>query len=70
MKADKGNAAVIMDAQEYKHKLLSILNNRDVYQIKLHGDNSIVLIEKQVNKFLRRFTKEKKFTGPTYYQLK
>ena len=70
MKADKGNAAVVMDSQEYEYNLLSSLNNRDVYQILPDGDNSIVSIEKQVNKLLWRFAEENKITGPTYYQLK
>ena len=47
-----------------------MLSNRDVYQIFPDGDNSIVSIEKQVNKSLWRFAKENKITGPTYYQLK
>ena len=70
MKADKGNATVVMDSQEYEYKLLSLLNSRDVYQILPDGDNSIVSIEKQVNKLLWRFAKENKSSGPTYYQLK
>ena len=71
MKSDKGNnCTVVMNIKNYNNKLVTLLNDCEIYPILSKGDKFITSVEKQVNNLVWSFVKENKITAAVYCLLK
>ena len=66
--ADKGRATVVMDRKDYSAKMLTMLEDRDNYQ--LMAKDPTTSLENRMNSVLLRLQREGRLSGKTYYHLR
>ena len=69
LKADKGNATVVMDATEYNDKINCLLSDSSVYSKLSKKSNSITEITFDLNKHVWNLFKNQKITKAEYHFL-
>ena len=66
--ADKGRATVVMDRKDYSAKMLTMLGDRDTYQ--LMAKDPTTSLENRMNSVLLRLQREDRLSSKTYYHLR
>ena len=69
LKADKGNATIIMNATEYNDKINCLLSDNSVYSKLSKKSNTITKITSDVNKYVWNLFKNQKITKDEYHFL-
>ena len=65
--ADKRRATVVMDRKDYSAKMLTMLGDRDTYQ--LIAKDPTTSLENRMNSVLLRLRREGNLSGKTYYHV-
>ena len=66
--ADKGRATVVMNRKDYSAKMLTMLGDRDTYQ--LMAKDPTTSLENRINSVLLRLRREGHLSGENYYHLR